>query len=292
MLTVVTTDALVEGVHFDRSYTACADVGHKALAVNLSDLAAMGATPRHALLSLALPDTLPINDFDDLLHDLLMLAARHRTALVGGNVTRSTGPLFVDVTAFGTVKRRRVLARSGARPGDELYVSGQLGGAAAGLGWLRHATPAQRASDDEAACRRRLLRPEPRVRLGLLLSRIRVTQSCVDLSDGLADGIRQLAVAGGVGAIVDADALPIQPDARAWFEGEGADPVAAILGAGEDYELLFTVARTARQRLASVRKLIPDLPLTRIGRITKAQILVMERYGKEETLPAGYEHFR
>ena len=175
-LTVVTTDALLEGIHFDRAFTAASDVGHKALAVNLSDLAAMGAAPRHALLSLGLPDTLLVNDFDALLHDLLMLLARHRMTLIGGNITRSNGPLFVDVTAMGSVKRRRVLTRSGAKAGDEIYVSGHLGGAAAGLSWLQHATAAQRASDDYAICRQRYLRPEPRVRLGMLLGRNRVTR--------------------------------------------------------------------------------------------------------------------
>ena len=291
-LTVVTTDALLEGIHFDRAFTAAGDVGHKALAVNLSDLAAMGAAPRHALLSLGLPDTLLVNDFDALLHDLLMLSARHRMTLIGGNITRSNGPLFVDVTAMGSVKRRRVLTRSGAKAGDEIYVSGHLGGAAAGLSWLQHATAAQRASDDYAICRQRYLRPEPRVRLGMFLGRNRVTRACVDLSDGLADGIQQLASASGVGAVVEADALPIHTDTRAWFEGTGVDPVAATLVAGDDYELLFTVPRAAQRRLASVRKLVKELPLTRIGRITKAAELVLERDGKAEALPTGYEHFR
>ena len=291
-LTVVTTDTLVEGIHFDRTYTPSADVGHKALAINLSDLAAMGATPRHALLSLALPETLPVADFDALLQDLLALAERHRTTLIGGNITRSGGPLLVDVTAFGSVKRRRVLTRGGARAGDEIYVSGQLGGAAAGLGWLQHATAEQRASDDHATCRRRHLRPDPRVRLGMLLSRNRVARACVDLSDGLADGIRQLATASDAGAVVEGETLPIQPDARTWFEGQGIDPVTAAVAAGEDYELLFTVPPSARRRLASVRKLVRDLSLTRIGRITKASSLVLDRGDRAETLPTGFQHFR
>ena len=114
-LTVITTDALVDGVHFDRTFTTAEDIGHKALAVNLSDLAAMGATPRHALLSLALPETLLVSDFDALVRGVLALASRHRATLIGGNITRSNGPLFVDVTAAGSVKRRRVLTRDSAR---------------------------------------------------------------------------------------------------------------------------------------------------------------------------------
>ena len=291
-LTAITTDALVDGVHFDRTFTTAEDIGHKALAVNLSDLAAMGATPRHALLSLALPETLLVSDFDALVRGVLALAGRHRATLIGGNITRSNGPLFVDVTAAGSVKRRRVLTRDSARAGDDLYVSGQLGGAAVGLAWLREATAEQRATDEQAACRQRYLRPEPRVHLGRLLGRNRATRACVDLSDGLADAIRQLASASRVGAIVEADTLPIQADARAWFEGQGIDPVAASLAAGEDYELVFTVPSFARRRLTAVSKLVKDLRLTRIGRMTKASALVLERNGKAEPLPAGFEHFK
>ena len=291
-LTVITTDALVDGVHFDRTFTTAEDIGHKALAVNLSDLASMGATPRHALLSLALPETLLVSDFDALVRGVLALADRHRATLIGGNITSSNGPLFVDVTAAGSVKRRRVLTRDSARAGDDLYVSGQLGGAAVGLAWLRKATTEQRATDEQAACRQRYLRPEPRVRLGRLLGRNRATRACIDLSDGLADAIRQLAAASRVGAVVEADTLPIQADARAWFEGLGIDPVAASLAAGEDYELVFTVPSWASRRLTTVSKLVKDLRLTRIGRMTKASALVLERNGKAEPLPAGFEHFK
>ncbi len=132
-LDVVTTDTLVEGVHFDPRFTTFADVGHKALAVNLSDLAAMGASPRAALLSLALPGGLAVDDFDALVDGFLAAAAASGVSLVGGNLARSPGPLVVDVTALGSVRRRRVLGRSGARPGDELYVSGAIGAAAAAL---------------------------------------------------------------------------------------------------------------------------------------------------------------
>ena len=132
-LTVITTDALVDGVHFERRFAQPAEIGHKALAVSLSDLAAMGAAPQHVVLSLALPSTFLVSDLDDLLRGLLDLGSRHRTTLIGGNITRSSGPLFVDITAFGSVKRRRVLTRGSARAGDELYLSGDVGGAAAGL---------------------------------------------------------------------------------------------------------------------------------------------------------------
>ena len=140
-LEVITTDGQVEGVHFDQTFVAAADIGHKALAVNLSDLAAMGAAPRVALLSLVLPPAWPVANVDALLDGMIALAGRARIAIVGGNIARSPGPLIVDVTVTGSVHRRRVLTRAGARAGDELYVTGTLGGSAAGLRTLRRDPP-------------------------------------------------------------------------------------------------------------------------------------------------------
>src|SRR5207248_1972893 len=190
-LEVLTVDTLVEGVHFDRAFTPPAAIGHRALAVSLSDLAAMGAAPRAALLSLALPDILSLADFDAIVTGLVALADRGRVHVAGGNLTRSPGPLILDVTVTGTVKPRRALLRSGARPGDELYVSGTIGAAAAGLDMLKAGKPMV------DSCVQRFLYPEPRVRLGMLLGRNRAASACMDLSDGLADGVRQIAEASG-----------------------------------------------------------------------------------------------
>ena len=215
-LDIVTTDAAVEGVHFDRRFMDAGAIGHRVLAANLSDLAAMGAEPRTALLSLMLPDALPLAELDALLDAFLALAARTGTHLVGGNVTRSPGPLVIDVTVSGTAKRRKVLTRSGGRAGDELYVSGSVGGAAAGLAWLQQDrgadTPADPAVADAVA---RFLRPEPRLRLGLLAGRTRAASAAMDLSDGLADAVRQLAEASGTGARIEAAALPVHPGVAA-----------------------------------------------------------------------------
>ena len=291
-LTAVTTDTVVDGVHVDRRFTPPAAIGHRALAASLSDLAAMGAVPRHALLSLGLPDAFPVADLDALAKGVAALAARHATAVVGGNVTRSTGPLFVEVTALGSVKRRRVLLRSAARPGDGLYLSGSIGGAAAGLDLLRSAAGGSDARDVELeACRQRYLRPEPRVRLGRLLGRTRTARACVDLSDGLADALHQLAAASGAGAVVDAAAVPIEPGARRWFEQHGRDPLDAGL-AGEDYELLFTAPARAGRRLAAIGRMARGVPLTRIGVITRGRGVVLRRAGADTPLPDGYEHFR
>ena len=268
-----------------------AAVGRKAMAVSLSDLASMGAVPRHALLSVALPGNLSVHELDEMLDGLLAIAGRYRTTLVGGNITGSTGPLFVDVTAIGSVKRRRILTRAGARPGDELYVSGDVGGAAAGLASLGTDAATAFSSDALLACRNRYWRPEPRVRLGVQLGRNRAARACIDLSDGLADGIRQLSAASGIGATVDANLIPVDPFARDWFDAQGLEPVRASLVGGEDYELLFATPPSMRRRLTTVRQRSGSLAITRIGRMTLDPSLVLVRNGKKEELPGGYQHF-
>ena len=295
-LDVLTTDAHVEGVHFDRRFVPPDAIGHRALAVNLSDLAAMGAQPRAALLSLVLPGDLETSVVDGLLDGLLALAARYRVALIGGNVTRTPGPLMIDVTAIGSVRPRRVLVRAGARPGDEVYVTGAIGGAVVGLrllqGGVSDAVGAGLKTRPCPDCEQRYLRPEPRVRAGLLLGRNRAASACIDLSDGLADGIRQIAAASGVGIAVDGEAIPLADGVGEYYRAQGHDPVGAALAGGDDYELLFTARPTLRGRLRAVKRQAGDLPITKIGVVTKAQQLVLRTASGDIELPAGFEHFR
>jgi len=279
MLEVITTDSQIEGVHFDQTFVGAADIGHKALAVNLSDLAAMGATPRVALLSLVLPPAWPVAHVDALLDSMIALAERAHISIVGGNIARSPGPLIVDLTATGSVHRRRVLTRAGARAGDELYVTGSLGGAAAGLRWLRG--PEKPADDAADKLIMRYLRPEPRLRCGILLGRNLAARACIDLSDGLADGIRQIGEASGLGAVIDTGAVPI----------EKGSTLSDALGGGEDYELLFAVSPRMRSRLRSVQRLVKGLSVTRIGRLTPERSMLVNRHGRLEELPAGFAHF-
>jgi len=289
LLEVATTDALVEGVHFDRAFTPPRAIGHRALAVNLSDLAAMGASPRSALLSLVLPPALLVLDFEAIVDGFMALASAYGVALIGGNITRSPGPLIVDVTALGTVRRRRVLARSGARPGDEVWVSGDIGSAAAGLQSL---SAGARAGEGQSGCEAAFLTPEPRVRLGTLLGRNRAATACVDLSDGLADGLHQLAAASGVGIEIEHSAVPVGGEARAWFESRGADPIMAALTGGDDYELLFTVRPRSRSRLETVRRQARGLRLTKLGSVMREAGVAITRGGVAEPVPSGYVHFR
>ncbi len=291
-LEVVTTDAAVEGVHFDRRFMDAGAIGHRVLAANLSDLAAMGAEPRTALLSLILPNALALAELDAMLDAFLALAARTGTHLVGGNVTRSPGPLVIDVTVSGTAKRRKLLTRAGGRSGDELFVSGSVGGAAAGLAWLQHAGPEPPGDPAIADAVGRFLRPEPRLRLGLLAGRTRAASAAMDLSDGLADAVRQLAAASGTGARIEAEALPVHPGVAAVSGGDPEAVLATALAGGEDYELLLAVPRKAGRRFAAAARLA-HLPVTRIGTLTPAAAgLTLATPAGDRAIPEGFEHFR
>jgi thiamine-monophosphate kinase len=211
-----------------------------------------------------------------------------RLSVVGGNLTRSTGPLIIDVTVVGTVKRRQALTRHGARPGDELYVSGTIGGAAAGLCLLRQSDgPAASAG---SAGVERYLHPEPRLRLGMQLARNRAASACMDLSDGLSDAVHRIAEASGVGAIIEAGALPLEPGSSAVFESRGLDPLKEAIVGGDDYELLVAVRPTMRSRFSAAAR--HDVPVTRVGVCTVNRSVVLRRDGQETSLPqGGYAHF-
>jgi thiamine-monophosphate kinase len=227
---VVTTDNLVEGVHFAPE-TDPAAVGHKALAVNLSDLAAMGAEPAWFLLNLTLPrpDAAWLEKF---CAGLFALASAHGVQLVGGNTAR--GPLNISIEAHGFVPEGEALRRDGARPGDSIYVTGELGDAAL---VLRHRLGTHPLSgSDFDAIRERLERPTPRVREGRLLRRF--ASSAIDVSDGLAADLGHVLEASGVGALLVRDRLPLSPTYRAHLAEAGWDPA---LAGGDDYELCFTV---------------------------------------------------
>ena len=319
-LDVLTTDVQVEGVHFDHRFVPPDAIGHRALAVNLSDLAAMGAMPRAVLLSLVLPDALDVALVDGMMDGFLALAAAHSVAVVGGNISRSPGPLMVDVTAVGAVRPRRLLTRAGARPGDGVYVTGTIGDALVGLQSLQRvrganpsasaeATADRRSAEREGwsgsrggpealaphacpACEAKYLRPEPRVRAGMLLGRNRAAASCMDLSDGLADAVRQIADASQVGITLDAGTFPIGGDVRRWHEAHGSSVIDAAIGGGDDYELLFTVRPAHLGRLRDVRQRLGSLPITKIGVVTKDRQLSIRTETGERRLPAGFEHFR
>jgi len=188
------------------------------------------------------------------------------------------------------VRPRRVLTRAGARPGDEVYVTGAIGGAVVGLRSLQEQAAA--ADLQVGPNEEKYLRPEPRVRAGLLLGRNRAATSCIDLSDGLADGLQQIAAASGVGMTVDEAEIPLADGVAEFHRTRGDDPVCAAMAGGDDYELLFTIRASWRGRLRAVRRQAGDLPITRIGVVTKDRQLVLRTASGERDLPAGFQHFR
>jgi thiamine-monophosphate kinase len=295
---VLTTDIQIEGVHFERRFSTPADIGYRALAVNLSDLAAMGAKPMWALLSLAMPDQFRVEEVEALVEGVAKLGATHGVQVVGGNLSTSPGPLVVDVTAIGELGPRHVLRRNGGRPGDELWLSGSIGAARAGLEMLRAGpngdfrSPGLKAGPTRRDCEGRYLRPEPRVRLGLAIGRARAARAAIDLSDGLADAAHQLATASGCGVEIDAALLPIDSEAREWWGAAGKDAVLEAVNGGDDYELLVAVPRSWSGRLRQVRARVARPPMTRIGSLTKdRERHVLRRDGRQEPLPIGFQHF-
>src|SRR5437588_1898163 len=238
---VATCDAQVEDTHFRLHHTKAYDIGRRALAVNLSDIAAMGARPRFALISLLLPPTLDVAVLDGIYAGLWEEAAQFDVALVGGNIARNAERLIIDITILGTGTRNRLLRRNNAKPGEVVMVTGSLGAAAAGLlvsedEQLAAKVPAESLDAALAA----QCTPTPRVVAGQWLAQHDVT-TAIDVSDGLAADLSHICEASGVGAQIEAEALPIRPEVATIATLAGRDPQDLALFGGEDYELLFTV---------------------------------------------------
>jgi thiamine-monophosphate kinase len=281
---VAVTDTLVAGVHFPVA-TRAEDIGWKSLAVNLSDLAAMGATPGWALLALTLPEA--DRDFVERFADgFASLAGLHRVALVGGDTTR--GPLTVTVTALGFVPNDRALRRDGARPGDLVFVTGTLGDAAGALRLGARTAHDDAEASARDALRARLDRPEPRIAAGAVLRG--VASACIDVSDGLLADAAHIAAQSGVGIDIDADALPVSSALLQLFDASTRR--AFQCGGGDDYELVFTLAE------AEETSVMQDLArlgcgATRIGRVVEgAGVRLVDRDGADIDAPArGWDHF-
>jgi thiamine-monophosphate kinase len=273
----LTTDAVVEDVHFKRGWFTLEEIGHKALAVNLSDLAAMGAVPRWFLCGLMLPAGFKRSEVTKLARGMSALAREHGILLVGGNISQAS-ELSVTLTAAGELPPGTApLTRAGGRPEDVLYVSGSLGEARLGLQQLQTGWRTSQAI-------RRQKRPVPKVALGRLAARF--ASAGVDVSDGLAQDLQHLCTASGVGAELELERLPVSQAVLAAFGIQGA------LAGGEDYELLLAVppARTSAFERACARA---GERVTRIGRLTSGKPgSIRDAAGRALRLPAGFDHFR
>jgi thiamine-monophosphate kinase len=295
---VVTSDLLLEGVHFDLAYTPLPDLGRKALAVNLSDVAAMGAVARWAVLSLGLPGD--PERYWPLVEAFLDAADAAAVTLVGGDTCASRAGLVVSVTVLGEVPAGQAVTRAGAKPGDGVWVTGTPGESAAGLALLKGRDAAISPEHRDRLVHRHL-DPTPRVAEGVRLRDAGVT-AMIDVSDGLAGDLGHILAASGVGACLEADALPLSPALRAYCAAvhtdkatdKAVDAAAFVLGGGEDYELVFAVPPEAEPR---VEGLVASgaVEARRIGRFEAEPGLRLRRGGQGGEIrpiaPHGYEHF-
>jgi thiamine-monophosphate kinase len=287
---LATTDLLLEDVHFRRRWAEPADIGWKSLAVNLSDIAAMGGRPRWALVALACPEGTGTGEITAFYEGMLALARTHDVAIVGGDTSSSPAGWLINVTLLGQAVAPRL--RSTARPGDVVAVTGTLGRSAAGLAVLeRDRAPAGADPADVAAVTGAHLRPRPRVSEGQWLAAAGGVNAMMDLSDGLGIDLPRLVDESGAVAVVDVERLPIDGTTRAVAAALGADPLAWATGGGEDYELLLTCERAAFERLqhglseAGTR-------LTAIGEIAAgAPAVRWSARGRDVTVARGFEHF-
>ncbi len=302
---VVTTDLLAEGIDFYRDATPPRLLGHKALAVSLSDIAAMGARPLWSLVSIGLPDDVWRDTFkDEFFEGYLTLADEYGVTLAGGDVSRTVEQIVIDSILLGEVSSGAAVLRSTAQPGDHIYVTGALGGSAAGLKLIEMGA---RISRQEAVGRRqenagrsdedaienlllRHLRPSPRVGWGIVLGEELLASAMIDISDGLSSDIAHLCHESNAGALIQSARIPIDKDVTTLCGRRALDPLALSLHGGEDFELLFTVHP---DNVARLPKRVDGAPISCIGEITNEAgvILIAEKNRVWNLEPQGYEHF-
>jgi len=296
-----TTDLLAEGIHFDLKSAAPRSIGYRAAIANLSDLAAMGATPRHLLISLAIPKQVRQSQIYDFYRGLREACRPYGVALIGGDTSASKTGLFLSITLIGTTTKRRALFRHGAKVGDLIYVSGTLGDSLAGLRLLingktsrsSETTRSQLSPFHRQFLIRRHLHPTARIAEGQWLNTGRLASAAIDLSDGLSGDLRHICEESGVGAEVEIDHLPLSLACRAYAKARGVSPVQLAITGGEDYELLFTAPPRFRHTLEQQAR-ARGYRITRIGTIRPKKFgIQMTTEGRTQPLPqTSYEHFR
>src|SRR5208282_2170153 len=290
---LVTTDFTIENVHFRRDWHPPELVGRRCLTRGLSDIAAMGGEPRAAFLSLAVAGDVPQRWVDRFLKGLLDLAEEFKVPLAGGDTAQSPAGIQADIVVVGSVPKGKAVLRSGAKPGEQIYVTGELGGSAAALARLAESKPAnaeyfRHVSSHFSRYSSSYSRPQARVAVGLSLRRRRMASAMIDLSDGLSTDLEHICQESHVGAEIEAEAIPraeIGPGKKE--PGKKRVALELALHGGDDYELLFTSAAAIPAQVAGVR-------VTRIGRTTRsAGMRLIGEDGKQQPLqPGGWEHFK
>ena len=293
--TVITADLLVEDIDFRRTTTPPYLLGHKALAVSLSDIAAMGSRPQWSMMSIGVPEDVWQTDFVERLYDgVLDLANRYGVQLIGGDTSRTTGGIVIDSIVAGECAAGMAVLRAGASPGDQIFVTGSLGAAAAGLRLIErgaHLADQNLADEDSQKLDHvllRQLRPEPRVGWGIVLGEERLATSMIDLSDGLSSDLNLVCTASGVGALIDSSLLPIDERVVELCGRRALDPLQLALHGGEDFELLFTVKPGDIARLP---RRVDGIGIKRIGEITSEGVNISEGTRIWELKPGGWKHF-
>ncbi len=284
---LATTDILIEDVHFERAWIGPYHLGKKALAVNLSDIAAMGGTPRYFLLSLGLPRNLSLAFISRFYRGLKEMARPFRVDLIGGDTSLSS-KIIVNICLLGEGEKGSLIYRKGARIGDDLYVTGTLGGSALGLKIL------QRKRTRPAGLIEKHLSPHPRVEIGQTIGRKRLATAMIDVSDGLLIDTSHLLEESGKGARIWEDRIPLSRLYRKCVSSYARDPYLFALSGGEDYELLFTAVPGLRKEIARLGR-IRKVPITRIGEITASRegFRIILRDGTEYfPSKTGFDHFR
>ncbi len=293
-LILATVDSQVESIHFLRDRITPWQLGRRALAINLSDIAAMGGTPEHALVSLALPRETEVAWVEELYRGMREEADRAGVAVVGGNMARSPWGIFIDVCVLGRVRREHLLLRSGARPGDRVLVTGWLGDSAAGLRLVLEAGLAVTEAERELLLGRHLT-PTPRLAESGVLARSGRVTAMIDVSDGLSSDIGHICDRSRVGVRIWAGCLPISAAAARVAELTGTPAWQLALAGGEDYELCFTAPADAVEELKAAVTAATGTPVMVVGEIVPAaegRRLVLPDGGEAPLEARGWEHFR
>ena len=295
---VVTADLLVEDVDFRRGATPPALLGHKALAVSLSDIAAMGARPLWALLSIGLPKDIWDSTFLDELYDgFFAIADRYDVRLIGGDISRTPEKIVIDSMVIGECASKRAVPRSGAKAGDHIFVTGSLGGSAAGLRLIERGARLEKRlsrdvdSDSLQQLLLRHLQPEPRVGWGLVLGQEDLATAMIDISDGLSSDLHHLCEESSVGASIESQRIPINPLVVELSGRRALDPLLLALHGGEEFELLFTVSPG---KVAQLPKKVDGVEVSYLGLIKEPSdgVRIAEGSRVWDLEPGGWQHFK
>ncbi|MCA9472027.1 MAG: thiamine-phosphate kinase [Nitrospirales bacterium] len=293
---VISKDLFIEGIHFDRRFSTFSDIGYKATAVNVSDMAAMGAAPLYLLAGLAVPSSCQLAQIRAIYRGIRQLCKRYDMKIVGGDTCASRRDIVISLTILGSVKTHHALSRGGAKRGDLIFVTGTLGDSGAGLRLLQRQTKGSTGHVPQSVVRflkRRHLQPSPKIHLGQLLAQHRLATAAIDLSDGLSGDISHLCRASHVGALIDLAQLPVSRQCSAFLAAHRNLSKDLILHWGEDYELLFTVPSRKRSQLESLASDIRQ-SITCIGSIRhqKHGISLRREDGSSQPLTQqSYTHF-